>query len=184
MNNHDHNHTGVAAHIQRRPTVRPFDVEPVSTPPVKAIPDNYPQIVPYLYIDGADAAIAFYRRVFGATERMRMAEPDGRIGHAELQIGTAVIMMSDEFPDVGISAPEKVGGTPIALNLYVENVDEVFARAVAGGSTVLRPLKTQFYGDRTATVEDPFGHRWSIATHVEDVSATEMAERAAAAPSS
>jgi PhnB protein len=147
---------------------------------VTPIPANYPQVVPYLCVDGASAAIAFYRTVFGATERMRMTEPDGRIGHAELEVGTAVIMLSDEFPDLGIRAPATIGGTPVTLTLYVENVDEVFARAVAAGVTVLRPLKNQFYGDRTATFEDPLGHRWSIATHIEDVSAAEMAERAAA----
>jgi PhnB protein len=163
---------------------RPFDVEPVGNAAVKPIPDNYPQVVPYLCVDGASAAIAFYHTAFGATERMRMAEPDGRIGHAELEVGTALIMLSDEFPDLGIRAPKTIGGTPVTLTLYVENVDEVFARAVSAGATVLRPLKDQFYGDRTGTFEDPFGHRWSVATHVEDVSATEMAERAAATSNS
>jgi PhnB protein len=164
-----------------RPTSRPFDIEPVREAPVNPIPTNYPQVVPYLCVDGASTAIAFYRTVFGATERMRMAEPDGRIGHAELEVGTAVIMLSDEFADLGIRAPKTIGGTPITLTLYVANVDEVFTRAVDAGATVLRPLTNQFYGDRTATFEDPFGHRWSVATHIEDVSATEMAERAAAA---
>lgn len=164
-----------------RPTSRPFDVEPIGKAAVKPIPDNYPQLVPYLCVAGASAAIRFYRAVFGATERMRTTEPDGRIGHAELEVGTAVIMLSDEFPDAGIRAPGTVGGTPVTLTLYVEDVDHVFARAVDAGATVLRPLTDQFYGDRTATFEDPFGHRWSVATHVEDVSAAEMAKRAEAA---
>ena len=150
---------------------------------VKPIPDDYPQVVPYLCVDGASAAIEFYRTVFAATERMRMPEPDGRLGHAELEIGTAVVMLSDEFPDLGIRGPKTIGGTPVTLSLYVENVDEVFARAVDAGATVLRPVKDQFYGDRTGQFEDPFGHRWSVATRIEDLSAQEMAERAAAAES-
>lgn len=147
---------------------------------VKAIPDNYPQVVPYLCIEGASAAIEFYRNVFGATERMRMAEPDGRLGHAELEIGTAVIMLSDEFPDLGVLSPKTIGGTPVTMTLYVEDVDDVFARATGAGATVLRSVKNQFYGDRGGQFEDPFGHRWNVATHVEDVSPEDMAERAAA----
>jgi PhnB protein len=148
---------------------------------VKPIPDNYPQVVPYLCVDGASAAITFYGTVFGATERMRMPEPDGRIGHAELEIGSAVIMLSDEYPDLGIRAPKTIGGTPVTMSVYVEDVDDVFTRAIDAGATVLRPVKDQFYGDRTGQFEDPFGHRWSVATHIEDVSPEEMAERAAAA---
>ncbi len=148
---------------------------------VKPIPDNYPQVVPYLCVDGASAAIEFYRNVFGATERMRMSEPDGTIGHAELEIGTALIMLSDEYPDLGIRAPKTIGGTPVTISVYVEDVDDVFTRAIDAGATALRPVKDQFYGDRTGQFEDPFGHRWSVATHIEDVSPQEMAERAAAA---
>ncbi len=150
---------------------------------VKPIPDNYPQVVPYLCVDGASAAIEFYRNVFGATERMRMSEPDGTIGHAELEIGTALIMLSDEYPDLGIRAPKTIGGTPVTISVYVEDVDDVFTRAIDAGATALRPVKDQFYGDRTGQFEDPFGHRWSVATHIEDVSPQEMAERAAAATS-
>jgi PhnB protein len=150
---------------------------------VKPVPDNYPQVVPYLCVDGASAAVEFYRNVFGATERMRMAEPDGRLGHAELEIGTAVIMLSDEFPDLGIRAPKTIGGTPVTMSLYVEDVDDVFTRAVDAGATALRPVENQFYGDRTGQFEDPFGHRWSVATHIEDVSPQEVARRAAAATS-
>lgn len=148
---------------------------------VKPIPDNYPQVVPYLCVDGASAAIEFYRDVFGATERMRIPEPDGRLGHAELEIGAAVIMLSDEFPDLGIRAPKTIGGTPVTISLYVEDVDDVFTRAIDAGATALRPVKDQFYGDRTGQFEDPFGHRWSVATHIEDVSPEEMAVRAATA---
>jgi PhnB protein len=147
---------------------------------VKPIPDNYPQVLPYLCVDGAGAAIEFYRTVFGAVERMRMAEPDGRIGHAELEFGAAVIMLADEFPELGIRAPKTIGGTPVTINVYVENVDEVFARAIDAGATALRPVTDQFYGDRTGQFEDPFGHRWSVATHIEDVSPAEMVERATA----
>ena len=147
---------------------------------VKSIPDNYPRVVPYLCVDGANAAIEFYRDVFGATERMRMAEPDGRIGHAEVEIGTAVIMLADEFPDLGVRSPKTIGGTPVTMTLYVEDVDAVFTRATEAGATVLGPVEDQFYGDRTGQFEDPFGHRWSVATHVEDVSPEEMAQRAAA----
>jgi PhnB protein len=154
-------------------------VEP--TAKVKPIPDNYPQVVPYLCVDGASDAIEFYRAVFGATERVRMAESDGKVGHVELEIGAAVIMLADEFPDLGVLAPKTVGGTPVTMTLYVEDVDDVFARATAAGATVLSPVKNQFYGDRSGKFEDPFGHRWSVATHVEDVSPAEMAKRAATA---
>ena len=161
-------------------TDSPGTVATATPSKVKPIPDNYPQVVPYLCVDGASAAIEFYRDVFGATERMRMAEPDGRLGHAELEIGTAVIMLADEFPDLGVRSPKTIGGTPVTMTLYVEDVDDVFTRATDAGATVLSPVKNQFYGDRTGQFEDPFGHRWSIATHVEDVSPEDMAQRAAA----
>jgi PhnB protein len=163
-----------------RPTIRPFDVPAAGPAAVKPIPDNYPRVVPHLCVAAASAAIEFYRTVFDATERMRMPEPDGRIGHAELEIGTAVVMLSDEFPDVGIKAPPTIGGTSITLTLYVTDVDDVFSRAIAAGAKPVRPVKDQFYGDRTATFEDPFGHRWNIATRIENVSVREMAARAAA----
>lgn len=147
---------------------------------VKPIPDNYPQVVPYLCVDGANAAIDFYRNVFGATERMRMPEPDGRIGHAELEIGTAMIMLSDEYPDRGARAPKTVGGTPVTMSVYVEDVDAVFSRAIGAGATVVRPVTDQFYGDRAGQFEDPFGHRWNVASRVEDLSPAEMVKRATA----
>lgn len=148
---------------------------------VKPIPDNYPQVTPYLCVDGAGAAIEFYCEVFGAKERMRMPGPDGQIGHAEIQIGDGVIMLADEHPEIGFRAPRSIGGTPVTISVYVEDVDAVFDRAVQAGAKALRPVEDQFYGDRSGQFEDPFGHRWSIATHVEDISADEMARRAAEA---
>lgn len=146
---------------------------------VKRIPDGYPRLSPYLCVDGAAKAIEFYTSVFGAKERMRIPAPGGRIGHAELQVGDALIMLADEHPEMQFVGPKKVGGTPVTLSLYVEAVDEVFARALRAGAKSVRPVADQFYGDRTGQFEDPFGHRWSVATHVEDVSPEEMAKRAA-----
>ena len=147
----------------------------------KPIPDGYPQLSPYICIDGADAAIEFYSSVFGAKERMRMPSPGGKIGHAELQLGDSLIMLSDEYPEMGSRSPKSVGGTPVTLSMYVDDVDDVFARALGAGAKELRPVETQFYGDRMGLLEDPFGHRWSIASHVEDVPAEEMGRRAAEA---
>ncbi len=146
---------------------------------VKPIPDGYPQVTPYLCIDGASAAMEFYGTVFGATERMRIPAPDGKIGHAELQIGDSVIMLSDEFPEMGMRGPKALGGTAVTLSVYVDDVDAVFDQAVDAGAKALRPVEDQFYGDRSGQFEDPFGHRWSVASHVEDVSPDEMARRAA-----
>jgi PhnB protein len=146
---------------------------------VKPIPDGYPRLSPYLIVDGAAEAIAFYRTVFGAKERMRLDGPEGKIGHAELEIGTSLIMLADEFPQMDAFAPAKFGGSPIGLQTYVEDVDAVVGKAVAAGAKLLRPVQNQFYGDRSATIEDPFGHRWHVATHVEDVSNDEIARRLA-----
>lgn len=148
---------------------------------VKPIPDGYPVVIPYLSVDGADAAIEFYAKVLGATERLRMPAPGGRIGHAELQLGDSVIMLSDAFPEMGQRTPKELGGSPVGIAVYVEDVDAVFERAVAAGATAVRPVEDQFYGDRTGSFDDPFGHRWSVSTHVEDVSPDEMARRAAQA---
>lgn len=148
---------------------------------VKPIPEGYPQVIPYLCVDGAAAAIEFYGQVFGATERMRMPAPDGKIGHAEIELGDSVIMLSDEFPEGGVRSPNSVGGTPVMLSVYVEDVDTVFDRAVSAGAQALRPVEDQFYGDRLGQFQDPFGHRWSVATHVEDVPPEEMGRRAAEA---
>lgn len=148
---------------------------------VNRIPDEYPRVMPYLIVDGAAAAIDFYKSVFGATERMRLPGPDGRLGHAELQIDESVIMLADENPEMGIHGPKKIGGTPVTLHVYVEDSDAAFERAVIGGARSLRPMEDQFYGDRSGQFEDPFGHRWNVATHIEDVSPDEMERRAAAA---
>jgi PhnB protein len=146
---------------------------------VKPIPEGYPQVTPYLVVDGAGAAIEFYGTVLGARERMRLPGPDGTIGHAELQLGDSLIMVADEAPQFGLRGPRAIGGTPVTISVYVEDVDGVVERAVQAGATVLRPVEDQFYGDRSGQFEDPFGHRWSIATHVADVSADEMSQRAA-----
>lgn len=148
---------------------------------VNPIPEGYPRVSPYLCIDGASAAIDFYTSVLGATERMRMPGPGGTIGHAELQLGDSVIMLSDEYPEMGVRGPTAIGGTPVIISVYVEDVDAVFDAAVAAGARPLRPVTDQFYGDRSGQFEDPFGHRWSVASHVEDVPAEEMARRAAEA---
>ena len=147
---------------------------------VQAVPDGYPQVTPYLCVDGAAEAIEFYREVLGATERMRMGGPDGKVGHAELQIGSGLVMLADEFPDMGQRSPKALGGSPVTVSLYVEDVDAVFARAIGAGATEVRPVADQFYGDRVGGFQDPWGHVWSVATHVEDVSPEEMARRAEA----
>lgn len=145
---------------------------------VKPVPEDYPRVTPYLCVDGAAAALDFYVSVLGATERMRMPAPDGKIGHAELQLGNSVIMLADEFPDMGFRGPKAVGGTPVTMHVYVEDVDAVFAGALAKGATELKAVKNEFYGDRTGQFEDPFGHRWNVSSHVEDVPEDEMAKRA------
>jgi PhnB protein len=146
---------------------------------VKPVPDGYSQLTPYLCVDGAAAAIDWYGDVFGAKERMRMDGPDGKVGHAELQLGDSVIMLADEYPEMGNLGPRSVGGSPVTLSLYVEDVDAVHAKALAKGATELRPVEDQFYGDRMGQLLDPFGHRWSVGTHIEDVSPEEMDRRAA-----
>jgi len=150
------------------------------SPSVKPIPDGYPRVSPYLVVDGAAQAIDFYTQVLGATERMRMGGPDGKIGHAELQFGDSVVMLADEYPDMGYVGPKAVGGTPVTIGVYVEDVDKTFDAAVKAGAKALRPVEDQFYGDRSGQFEDPFGHRWSIQTHIEDVPPDEMEKRAAA----
>jgi PhnB protein len=147
----------------------------------KPIPDAYPRLTPYLIVDGANAAIEFYRSVLGAIERVRMPAPEGRVGHAELQLGDSMIMLADEFPDMGVRGPKTIGGTPVSLHVYVEDVDSVFENAVQAGATALRPVEDRFYGDRSGQFEDPFGHRWDVSTHVEDVPPEEMSRRAAEA---
>jgi PhnB protein len=147
----------------------------------QSIPNDYPRLAPYLIVDDAGAAIDFYSSVLGASERMRMGGPDGRVGHAELDIGDSMIMLADEHPDMGARGPRTVGGTPVTLHVYVEDVDDVFESALNAGAKALRPLENKFYGDRSGQFEDPFGHHWNVASHVEDVPPEEMAKRAEAA---
>ncbi len=147
---------------------------------VKPIPDGYRSVTPYLIVHNAVAAIDFYKRAFGAIETFRLPGPDGRIGHAELLIGDSPIMLADEAPQMGARSAKSIGGSPISIMLYVENVDEQYPKAIAAGAKELRPLKNQFYGDRSGTLEDPFGITWTIGTHVEDVSSAELQKRMAA----
>ena len=144
---------------------------------VNPIPESYPRVVPYLHIAGAKEAIDFYTSVLGAEVRMTMPGPDGRIGHAELSIGDSIIMLSDEFPEMGVRGPKTVGGSPVTIHVYVEDVDATFEKALKAGAVATRPLEDKFYGDRGGEFEDPFGHRWSIASHIEDVTTEEMERR-------
>jgi PhnB protein len=147
--------------------------------PVKAQPDQYHSVTPYLTVKGGAAAIDFYRKAFAAVEIFRMAQPDGRVGHAEIKIGDSCIMLSDEFPEMGVISPTTLGNTSVGLMIYVEDADKTFATAISLGATVNKAMADQFYGDRSGTVVDPFGHKWTIATHKEDVSPEEMEKRIA-----
>ena len=147
----------------------------------KPIPEGYRTVTPYLIIKGAAEAIEFYKRAFGATELLRMADPHGRVGHAEIKIGDSVIMLADEHSAMGYRGPRSLGGSSVSILLYLEDVDVVFERALKAGAKAQRPVANQFYGDRTGTLEDPFGHVWTVATHVEDVPPEEMRRRAEAA---
>jgi thioredoxin-dependent peroxiredoxin len=147
---------------------------------VKPIPDGYHSITPHLIIKGAAQAIEFYKKAFGATEVFRM-EHEGQVGHAEIKIGDSPIMLADEFPGMGFVSPATLGGTPVSLMIYVDDVDETFKAAIAEGGKELKPLQDQFYGDRSGTLTDPFGHIWTVATHKEDITPEEMDKRAAAA---
>jgi PhnB protein len=149
--------------------------------PVPPVPPGYHTVTPYLIIHGAAAAIEFYKQALGATERMRFAQPDGRIGHAELEIGDSVVMLADEAPEMGFVGPQSAeGNTSVGLALYVDDVDTRFRQAIAAGARELRPVQNQFYGDRSGTLVDPFGHVWTLSTHVEDVSPEELERRVAA----
>ena len=141
------------------------------------IPNGFHSLTPYLCVSDAARAIEFYDKAFGATLIMRLAEPGGRVGHAELQVGDSVIMLADEHPEYGVRSPRAFGGSPVSLHLYVEDVDAVVARAVAAGAKVVHPVADKFYGDRSGRVEDPFGHVWDIGTHKEDVSPAEVERR-------
>ena len=147
---------------------------------VKAIPDGHHSVTPYLSIKGAGEAIEFYKKAFGAAEVMRFPQPDGRVGHAELQIGDSRLMLADEFPEMDFLGPQARGGSPVHLHLYVEDVDTVVKRALSAGAREIRPVQDQFYGDRLGTVADPYGHVWHVSTHKEDLSMDELKKRAAA----
>jgi PhnB protein len=147
---------------------------------VDPIPAEYPRVSPYLSVDGATKAIEFYVNVLGAKQRGVMQGPDGKVGHAELAIGESLIMLSDPFPE-GAPDPKALGGTAVTVMVYVEDVDEVFARALAAGAQEIEPVSDKFYGDRSGQFVDPFGHRWNIASHIEDVTPEEMERRAAQA---
>ena len=144
---------------------------------VAPIPADYPGVTSYLIVRDAAKAIDFYKRAFGATELFRLPMPGDRIGHAELRVAGGVVMLADEMPEMGYKGPSALGGTPVSLMFYVADVDAAFAKALAAGGTVTKPLQNQFYGDRSGTLTDPFGHVWTIATHVEDVSPDEMKRR-------
>lgn len=147
---------------------------------VKPIPEGYHAVTPYLIVKDAARAIAFYQKAFGAKELFRMARPDGKVEHAELQIGDSRIMLADESPELGARSPQSIGGTPVTIHLYVDDVDAVARRAVDAGAQLMRPIADQFYGDRNGSVADPFGHMWWISTHKEDVTPDEMKRRVAA----
>ena len=149
---------------------------------VKPIPAGYHSVTPYLIIKGAADAIDFYKKAFGATELFRM-EHEGKVGHAEIKIGNSPIMLADEHPGMGYVSPKTLGGTPVSLMIYVENVDKIYNQAVKSGGEEVKPLQDQFYGDRSGTLKDPFGHVWTVATHKEDVTPEEMDKRIAAAKS-
>jgi len=147
---------------------------------VPHIPEGYHTVTPYLVIKGAAQAINYYEKVFGAKTTVRMDRPDGQVGHAELKIGDSIIMLADENPQMampGHGSATAIGGSPVSLYVYLPNVDDVVAKAAAEGAKILKPVQDQFYGDRSGFLQDPFGHFWGIATHVEDVSPKEMAER-------
>ena len=147
---------------------------------VKPIPEGYHTVTAYLIVKGAANAIDFYTKAFGATELFRMADPSGKVGHAEIKIGDSHIMLADEYPEMDARSPQAIGGTPVGLMLYLQDCDSVVAKAVSLGAKVAKPVQDQFYGDRSGTILDPFGHKWTIATHKEDVSPEEMQKRAAA----
>ena len=147
---------------------------------VKAIPEGYHSVTPYLVMNGAAAAIDYYKKAFNAVELFRM-DHEGKVGHAEMRIGDSMIMLGDENAGMGFKGPETLGGTPVSLMVYVEDVDTIYPQAIAAGGTELKPLQDWFYGDRSGTLKDPFGHVWTIGTHKEDVTPEEMEKRMAAA---
>ena len=147
---------------------------------VKSIPEGCHTVTPYLIVRGASRAIEFYKKAFGATELFRMDAPEGKLGHAEIRIGDSSIMLADEYPEMGSRGPQSFGGSPVSILLYMDDCDEIFSRAIARGAKIVKPMSDQFYGDRAGTLEDPFGHIWTIATHKEDLTSEEILQRAAA----
>src|SRR3954453_8397518 len=143
----------------------------------KPIPEGYHSVTPYLVVKGGANAIEFYKKAFGATEIMRFEGPGGALGHAEIRIGDSPVMLADEHPQMGFRSPQTLGGAGVSLMIYVEGADAVFQRAIAAGAKEVQPLKNQFYGDRSGTLQDPFGHVWTVATHVEDIAPEEMRKR-------
>ena len=148
---------------------------------VKPIPEGYHSVTPYLCVEGAADAIEFYKKALGATEVLRMGSPDGKVGHAEVQIGDSRVMLADEFPEMGFLSPKTIGGSPVTMHVYVEDVDTIVARATGAGAKVTKPVADQFYGDRGGQIEDPFGHRWYVSTHKEDLTPEEIEKRREAA---
>ena len=144
---------------------------------VKPIPDGYHSITPYLIIDGAADSMEFYGKAFGAEVMLQLPGPEGKVMHAEIKIGDSIVMVADEFPEMDIRGPKSLGGSPVGLMIYLEDVDARFQQALDAGGTVKKPLQDQFYGDRSGTLEDPFGHQWTLSTHVEDVSGEEIGRR-------
>ncbi len=164
----------------RRPRVRRAVIMGTTEHPPMAVsytPDGYATVTPYLIVDDGGAALQYYESAFGAVLLQRVDMPGGKLGHAEFSIGDSRVMMADEFPEIGALSPKTVGGTPVSLMVYVEDCDAVFSQAVAAGATPLRAPEDQFYGDRSGTLKDPFGHKWTVSTHVEDVSEEELAKR-------
>jgi PhnB protein len=149
------------------------------TTAVKPIPEGYHSVTPYLILSGASDAIAFYKKALGAQEVMRLADPGGKVHHAEIRIGDSRIMLADEHPEIQALSPKTIGGSPVSIHLYVEDVDVAVERAVGAGAKLTRPVADQFYGDRVGGIEDPFGYRWFIATHKEDLTTDEIRRRAA-----
>jgi len=147
---------------------------------VKPIPEGYHSVTPYLIINGATAALDFYKKAFGAVELFRM-EHEGKIGHAEIKIGDSPIMLADEQPNMGFVGPQALGGTPVSLMIYVDDVDKIFKQAIDAGAIEQKPVQDQFYGDRSGNLKDPYGHVWTVATHKENVTPEEMTKRIAAA---
>jgi PhnB protein len=161
----------------KRPSRFEKEEEPMPNK-VKPIPEGHRTVTPYLAIKNAAKALEFYKRAFGASESYKLMMPDGRLGHAEIRLGDSIVMLSDEFPEFGGKAPETLGGSPVSIHLYVEDVDKFFEKALAAGAKERKPVMDQFYGDRSGQLEDPFGHLWWVATHKENVAPAEIEKRA------